>query len=114
MLIMTNVSGLGELELGQCPTDQHIGRLVFGLTLEVVRELILHLDMTYQKWDELKYNYPCSGDLKYFALWEWKQKAKDSTFRALKDALPKVGEDHHKLCEASILKPVLVQDLLLC
>lgn len=101
--MMNTILGLGELELEQCPTDQHIGRLAIGLKLHVVRELFLILDMSTQKWDELEHNYPLSGDLKFFALWEWKQKTTDSTFAALTCALTSVGEDHHKLCEVIII-----------
>ncbi|XP_076086166.1 uncharacterized protein LOC143056873 [Mytilus galloprovincialis] len=91
--------GLGELEIEQCPTDQQIGRLVAGLKLEVVKELFVHLEMPMNKWDEIEHNYPCSADLKMFALWEWKQKAEMPTFGALKYALTKVNQDFHKLCE---------------
>ncbi|XP_052083242.1 uncharacterized protein LOC127720609 isoform X2 [Mytilus californianus] len=91
--------GLGELEIEQCPSDQQIGRLVAGLKLEVVKELFVHLDMPMDKWEDIEHNYPCSTDLKMFALWEWKQKAEKATFGALKYALSKVNQDFHKLCE---------------
>lgn len=101
-------SGLGELEIEQCPTDQQIGRLVAGLKLEVVKEIFVHLEMPMNKWDEIEHNYPCSADLKMFALWEWKQKAEMPTFGALKYALAEVNQDFHKLCEVSQLKRILL------
>ncbi|OPL21609.1 hypothetical protein AM593_05368, partial [Mytilus galloprovincialis] len=93
------MKGLGALEIEQCPTDQQIGRLVAGLKQEVVKELFVHLEMPMNKWDEIEHNYPCSADLKMFALWAWKQKAEMPTFGALKYALTKVNQDFHKLCE---------------
>lgn len=94
--------GLGELELGQSPTDQQIGRLVSGLRLEVVKELFLYLEMPVHEWEDLQNNYSFSEDCKFFALWKWKQKEEESTFLALKNTLTRIGEDHHKLCEVSI------------
>lgn len=94
---------MGELELDQCPSDQHIGRLVFGLNVEVVRQLFINLDMQAYQWDGLQYEYTCSGNLKFFALWKWKQKEKNSTFRHLAHALNTVSTDQHKLCEVSMI-----------
>lgn len=90
----------------QCPSDQQIGRLVAGLKLEVVKELFVHLGMPMDKWEDIEHNYPCSIDLKIFALWEWKQKAEKATFGALKYALTEVNHDFHKLCEVSQLKRI--------
>ncbi|CAC5356684.1 unnamed protein product [Mytilus coruscus] len=107
MLKLTIVLGLVADELKQCPTDQQIGRLVFGLNLEVVKELFHHLAMPTHKWNGLQSNYHWYGNLKFFALWEWKQKAKEATFSAIQHALMHVKEDPHILCEVSLPEEVL-------
>lgn len=99
------VLGLVADELKQCPTDQQIGRLVYGLNLDVVKELFHHLDMPTHKWDGLLSNeHWYNGHLKFFALWEWTQKVKEATFGDLKHALIHVKEDPHILCKVSLIQ----------
>ncbi|CAC5415313.1 unnamed protein product [Mytilus coruscus] len=67
--------------------------------------------MSTHKWDGLQSNYHWYGNLKFFALCDWKQKANGATFGALKYVLLHVKEDPHILCEVSLLEEVLASPL---
>lgn len=87
------------------PSDKHLVRLGSQIDFNVFREFVLYLGMDLQKWQSIQSTYAAhsSEGIRAMALKQWKNsnlsKLKDPTLKDLSDALTKVNQNSHLICQ---------------
>ncbi|XP_071140776.1 uncharacterized protein [Mytilus edulis] len=96
-----NCGGLGRLELEQCPLDKHIIRLVAEIEPYKCRDVVVNLGVTVNTWENLEYQcqHQNPNDLKFMAVFKWKEENKDASFLQLQKALENCHINKHILCQ---------------
>ncbi|XP_076090552.1 uncharacterized protein LOC143062692 isoform X3 [Mytilus galloprovincialis] len=94
-------SGPGKLEIEQFPSDQHLRRLVTELNINTCRELAISLGMKVHIWEDLEYQFQHDNidNIKFMALWKWKQKHKTACIGDLIQGLKKCNTNIHTICQ---------------
>ncbi|XP_071155165.1 uncharacterized protein [Mytilus edulis] len=94
-------SGPGNLEFEQFPSDQHLRRLVAELSINICRELAIHLGIEVHVWEDLEYQFQHGNtdNIKFMALWKWKQRDKTACIGDLIQALEKCNISIHNMCQ---------------
>lgn len=99
----TNIyaTGPGKLEVEQYPSDQHLRRLVTELNINTCRELAISLGMKVHIWEDLEYQFQHDNidNIKFMALWKWKQKHKTACIGDLIQGLKKCNTSIHNICQ---------------
>lgn len=97
--------GLGRLELEQCPLNRHIRRLVAEISPYKCRELAIHLGVTVNSWENLEYQFQHQNpdDIKFMALYGWKEAHKSASFSDLSKALTDCDISDHLLCKVRLV-----------
>ncbi|CAC5404692.1 unnamed protein product [Mytilus coruscus] len=100
----SNCPGLDETVLTMSPSEQHLSRLAYQLNIQSCRELIIHLGIQLNDWEDIEYSYTRMPlIIKIMALNFWKTKnivgRPKKSFNNLLDALEAVGDKRHLLCK---------------
>lgn len=100
-LLVSFTQGLERVALEQCPLNQHIRRLVAEIDPYKCRNIIVHLGVTINTWENLEYQFQHQNpdDLKFMAVLKWKEENKDASFSKLQEALEECDLNRHILCQ---------------
>ena len=90
-----------------CPTDQHLVRLAGLVPYDKFHDIVIYLGLSNVSWKNIRDRYQ-GYDLKvvnFVALCECRQqkkkKRKNTLFKDLSDALTKVDDNQHVLCQVA-------------
>ncbi|XP_076116494.1 uncharacterized protein LOC143083962 [Mytilus galloprovincialis] len=96
--------GLQEDALIQIPSDIELQRFSSRFDETTIRELAIHLGMTFQEWDDLKSNNPrCVQIVKYRIMVNWRETC-SGTFKKMWNALTKMELTTHMLCQVKRIR----------
>ncbi|CAC5401297.1 unnamed protein product [Mytilus coruscus] len=96
-----NCPGLQEGALSQIPTDIELQRLVSRCDDTTIRELAIHLGMSFQDWEELRSDYDQIMMVKLKSMVNWRDKYK-GRFSDIANALINMKLTTHMLCQVNI------------
>jgi hypothetical protein len=93
------ISGLSEDALGQKPSNSEILRFSGQFDTDMIRELVIHLGISVNEWEEMREDHPYSiAVVKFLILIKWTER-KTGIFRDLTEAVTAMGVTTHKLCQ---------------
>ncbi|XP_052059249.1 uncharacterized protein LOC127711894 [Mytilus californianus] len=100
----SNCPGLGNTALTMSPSEQHLSRLAYHLDINSCREVMIHLGLQLNDWNDIDYSYtrmPLVIKIMAFNFWRTKSIRGKPTksFHDLLDALKAVGDERHLLCK---------------
>ncbi|XP_071121341.1 uncharacterized protein [Mytilus edulis] len=93
-----NCPGLQEGALNQTPSDIELQRFSSRCDETTIRELSIHLGMSFQEWEELRSNYYRVEVVKYRILINWREKC-SGKFSNIAKALTDMHLPTHTLCQ---------------
>ena len=94
-------TGPGQLEMKQCPSDQHLRRIVCMLNVNQCRDLAIYLGLETTDWEDIEYRFQNDNvnNIKFMAVWIWKQKTRKPSFQHLCDAFKECNHNIHCICQ---------------
>ncbi|CAC5387365.1 unnamed protein product [Mytilus coruscus] len=100
----SHCQGLGKTALKMSPSEQHLSRLAYHLDINSCRELMIHLGLQLNDWNDIDYSYtrmPLVIKIMAFNFWRTKtiRGKPTKSFNDLLDALKAVGDERHLLCK---------------
>lgn len=88
--------------MNQKPSDIELQRFVSRCDDTTIRELAIHLGMTFQEWEDLRCNYDQIQIVKCRILVNWREKF-IGRFSNIEKALTDMKLSTHMLCQVSLL-----------
>ncbi|XP_071122859.1 uncharacterized protein [Mytilus edulis] len=99
-----NCPGLHDGALNQIPSDIELQRFASACDENTIRELAIHLGMTFKAWEELQRNYPDYIQIvKYRILVNWREKF-SGRFINIAKALTEMKLTTHMLCQVKRIR----------
>ncbi|CAC5414942.1 unnamed protein product [Mytilus coruscus] len=96
--------GLHEGALNQIPSDIELQRFASACDENTIRELAIHLGMTFKAWEELQRNNPDYIQIvKYRILVNWREKC-SGRFSNIANALTEMKITTHMLCQVKRIR----------
>ncbi|CAG2228322.1 unnamed protein product [Mytilus edulis] len=96
-----NCPGLQEGALNQPPSDIELQRFASRCDETTIRELAIHLGMSFQEWEDLRSNFDRIEVVKYRILVNWREKC-SGKFSNIAKALTDMDLPTHKLCQEEV------------
>jgi hypothetical protein len=85
--------------LDQNPSDSEILRFSDQFDPTMMYCLVLHLGITDKEWKDMDHNHPSNiAVVRFLIMRKWRE-TKSGTFRDVFEALEKMKDDTHKLCQ---------------
>jgi hypothetical protein len=85
--------------LRQKPSDSEILRFSDQFDTDKMRELVIHLGITVNEWNNMREDHSYSiAVVKFLILIKWRER-KNGNFRFLTEAVTAMGVTTHKLCQ---------------
>ena len=78
------------------------------LNVYTCRELAIYLGLETKVWEDLEYKFQHGNEdnIKFMAVWKWKQKTPKPSFQHLSDALKQCNYNIHCICQVVFLKNI--------